>query len=124
MHFVIISVNRDNADLFIGDKSALAQMSCVDTQTRAQIHTHTRAHTDALALICNASNMWNTLRGKATYRNQHASLHSVSLWLFLLFLLCTLAVCFSCFYPICICLLAFIVFIPSVLCFCFCLCNL
>lgn len=41
MHFVILSVNRDSADLFIGDKSALAQMSCVDTQARARIDTHT-----------------------------------------------------------------------------------
>lgn len=43
MHFVILSVNRDSADLFIGDKSALAQMSCVDTQARARIDTHTRS---------------------------------------------------------------------------------
>ena len=33
MHFVITSVSRDSADLFIEDKSALAQMSCADTQT-------------------------------------------------------------------------------------------
>lgn len=43
MHFVIISLNRDSADLFIGDKSALAQMSCVDTQACTLINTHLRA---------------------------------------------------------------------------------
>lgn len=71
MHFVIISVNRDSADLFIGDKSALAQMSSVHR------YTHIHAHTVALALICNASNMWSTVGGKATHRNLHASFHSV-----------------------------------------------
>lgn len=35
MHFVIVSENRDSADLFIGDKSALAQMSCADTHLGA-----------------------------------------------------------------------------------------
>lgn len=55
MHFVITSVNGDSADLFIEDKSALAQMSSADTQT----HTHIHAHTVTLALICDASNMWS-----------------------------------------------------------------
>lgn len=55
MHFVIISVNRDSADLFIGGKSALAQMSCVHTQARARIHTNKHSHT-----VCNASNMCST----------------------------------------------------------------
>lgn len=44
MHFVIISVNRDSADLLIGDKSALAQMSCVDTQACARINTRLCTH--------------------------------------------------------------------------------
>lgn len=51
MHFVIISVNGEGADLFIGDKSARAQMSCVDTNL------HTFVHTLALVCICNASNL-------------------------------------------------------------------
>lgn len=42
MLFVIISLNTDSADLFIGDKSALGQMSCVDTQACARINTRLR----------------------------------------------------------------------------------
>lgn len=45
MHFVIISLNRDSADLFIGDKSALAQMSCADTEACAWINTRLRGRT-------------------------------------------------------------------------------
>lgn len=72
MHFVIISVNGDSADLFIGDKSALAQMSCVDTQECARIDTG--AH-----MICNASTMCSTLGGNAARRNLHATFPSVCL---------------------------------------------
>lgn len=56
MHFVITSVSGDSADLFIEDKSALAQMS---QQTHKHAHTDIHAHTVTLALICNASNMWS-----------------------------------------------------------------
>lgn len=61
MHFMIISVNRDSADLFIGDKSALAQMSCVDTQARARIDTHTHP-------ICYASTVQHSGRQRCTQK--------------------------------------------------------
>lgn len=73
MHFVITSVSGDSADLFIGDKNALAQMSCIDTQTHTQTLTHLCAHS------CTGSNLQciqyvellaSTLGGKATWHTQ------------------------------------------------------
>lgn len=63
MHFVIISLNRHSADLFIRGRSALAQMSCVHTQACARINTRALA----LAVICNASDMCSALGSKAAH---------------------------------------------------------
>lgn len=57
---MITSVSGDSADLFTEDKSALAQMSCVDSaDTNSHTHTQTYIYTclRAVALICNSSNM-------------------------------------------------------------------
>lgn len=48
MHLVIIWVNTDSADLFIGDKK-IAHMSGTDTQTNRGTHTDTHN--------CNVSNL-------------------------------------------------------------------
>lgn len=96
MHLVIIWVNTDSADLFIGDKNCTHERH---RHTNKQGHTQT--HTVAMFLFCNASNMGSTPGGEATRKSRHASFSILRLllvfflvftahWhcLFLLFLTC------------------------------------